>query len=404
MPLNSNPFANSTELSKFFITPELSQRYNLIKYLLQNSEQLLLVLAPQGAGKTCLLRNLELRNPGQLENNWLICRIDGEQSLSAEVLLTQLLAQFKINSKGKSIITSLENLRHHIIAARHKAKLPILLVDDAHLLPLASLKLLIELAMQGDNHNRMRVVLFCEPQITSILATSEFAIVHDSLIHTIDIPNLKSTQIRDYIYFHLRNYNNYKNCFVADNIIEQIYAQTNGLPQEINTVAYQILQKSAKTNIVHRSRLGLELAILVIFSLVLIWLYWTMPQLFHTPTAVTSIIEPEPVQYPVAPAIIQPITTTTDEQWLLAQDPKTYTIQIMAAHDPENLHNFVQQSALNEVKMFKTSYQGRAWYVLVYGIYPSRSAAEQELQNLQADSKPWVRSLSGIQTLINYTD
>ena len=52
-----DPFG--AKLYRYFLTPELSQRLNLIRHLLQNSEQLLLVLAENGCGKTAILNQLK---------------------------------------------------------------------------------------------------------------------------------------------------------------------------------------------------------------------------------------------------------------------------------------------------------------------------------------------------------
>jgi DamX protein len=95
---------------------------------------------------------------------------------------------------------------------------------------------------------------------------------------------------------------------------------------------------------------------------------------------------------------------TKDEQWLIQQNGEHYTLQVMGTHDPMNLSLFIQKYQLANVRMFETQYQDKAWYVLVSGVYSSRSAADQALselsESLKQNSKPWVRRLSGIQASI----
>ncbi|MCV6638941.1 AAA family ATPase [Candidatus Albibeggiatoa sp. nov. NOAA] len=427
--LTTNPFSQQGRVPRFFETPELVQRYNLIKHLIQNSEQLLLVLADMGSGKTSLLKQLHT----QANENWWIYQIDSTPALSSEVLLSNLLAEFKVGHEGKPSTVALENLRTHIAATRYKSQLPILLVDDAHLLPLATLKLLVELAMQGEAQTRIRVVLFCEPQITSILATPDFAIVHDSLIHTLDIPTLKKSQVKDYIQFYLKGTNYYyQNGFDDERLIDDIFEQSAGHPNEINLLAYQALQKYVgQQQTLHttpqpdkNNLLWAGLGILGLLFAVAAWLYWTMPELFlgkqPKPIEITMPVQPlvatdslqshtHVIPEDTAPPIVKlsiddnkPLTK--DEQWLIQQNGEHYTLQVMGTHDPMNLSVFIQKYQLANVRMFETQYQNKAWYVLVTGVYSSRSAADQALSQLpeplKQQSKPWVRRLSGIQTAI----
>ncbi len=418
----TNPFSQQGRITRFFETPELVQRYNLIKHLIQNSEQLLLVLAEAGSGKTCLLHQLKR----QANENWWIYHLESTPALSSEVLLSNLLSEFKVGHEGKPNNVALENLRSHIAATRYKSQLPILLVDDAHLLPLTTLKLLVELAMQGEVQTRIRVVLFCEPQITSILATPDFAIVHDSLIHTLDIPTLKKSQIKDYIQFYLKGTSYYyQNSFDDEKIINEIYEQSLGLPNEINLLAYQILQKHVDQQYnlyTHRNNknwLWSGLAILGLLLAVAAWLYWIMPglsderttqiEITSTPTmpkeqGLQSHTHLSPQSKPLSVPVDETKPLTKDEQWLLVQNGEHYTLQIMGTHDPMNLSAFIQKYQLTNIRMFETRYQDKAWYVLVFGVYSSRSVADQALnelpEQLRQESQPWVRRLSGIQASI----
>jgi DamX protein len=238
-----DPFG--AKLYRYFLTPELSQRLNLIRHLLQNSEQLLLVLAENGCGKTALLNQLKKIAAQQCEH-WWVYTLESSPALSPEALISKILAEFHVRQDGKPVPILQESLRSHIAATRYNGQLPILLVDDAHMLPLATLKLIVDLAMQGEALTRMRVGLFCEPQMTSILATPEFNIVHNTLIHTLDVPPFSKTQVRDYLQFRLQNSQyNHIHPFTSE-VIKKISVDTEGIPGEINLAAQQILRQFAE--------------------------------------------------------------------------------------------------------------------------------------------------------------
>jgi DamX protein len=183
----------------FYITPELTQRINLIHHLLQNSEQLLLVLADEHRGKSTLLHQVI----ATASEHWKIFTPASSPALSESALITTLLSAFNVRPEGKPLAAMRETLRSHIAATRYNGQLPILLVDDAHMLPLETLNFLVRLVMTGEPQTRMRVLLFCEPQITSIFAAPEFEIMRTTLIHTLDVPRFSDKQVRGYVKFQL---------------------------------------------------------------------------------------------------------------------------------------------------------------------------------------------------------
>jgi DamX protein len=473
-----DPFG--AKLYRYFLTPELSQRLNLIRHLLQNSEQLLLVLAENGCGKTALLNQLRKIAAQQCEH-WWVYTLESSAALSPEALISKILAEFHVRQDGKPVPVLQESLRSHIAATRYNGQLPVLLVDDAHMLPLATLKLIVDLAMQGEALTRMRVCLFCEPQMTSILATPEFNIVHNTLIHTLDVPPFSNTQVRDYLQFRLQNSQyNHIHPFTSD-IIKKISVDTEGIPGEINLAAQQILRQFAEqrphiptlTGSWSYSKLKWAIPIILVLLSIAGLIYWqsfqpgkeisslptinnalppqqpsaslfdevpvnptfpaeetNLPAQIYSPEANSDLttlppmteqpgdsllesVPSEPVDLAALPSANESSSTTQwldenhikGEDWLRYQNPGAYTIQVLGAHDQETLKKFLSQQPLEDVAMFKTLYHDKDWYVLVHGIYSSRSAALAALEklpvSLRQSTQPWARTLASIQKLIN---
>jgi len=474
--VQDDPFSSPS--GGYFLTPELNQRLNLIHHLIQNSEQLLLVLAEAGCGKTAFLTQLKKIAAQHCEHWWLYTPIS-TPALSPEVLVSNLLAAFNVRHEGKPIQVLQESLRNHIAATRYNGQLPVMLVDDAHKLPLATLKLIIELAMQGEALTRLRVVLFCELQITSILATPEFEIVQNSLIHTVDIPPLSKNQVRDYIQFRLQGSQYSRIHPFNSEIIKKIYVESEGIPAEVNLYAQQVLHKTAEPRHFYgraftATKLLWGLTLILILIGIAVVLYWRYPYLIEQNTqllplpverplpseaaqlpAVSTnepVVElPEPPQAATVdsieiqpPAALTPAaeetetqiaeetetqiaedTTSSDDiiirdpelqhllaeseiqgsEWLQHQDPENYTLQVLGAHDEFTLKQFLNQhQELTDMALFKTRYHQKDWYVLVYGIYPTREAALAARAQLPATllraTQPWARTLASIQKLL----
>jgi len=431
--LQEAPFG--TKPRGYFITSELNQRLNLIRHLIQNSEPLLLVLAELGCGKTALLNQLRKIASKQHEHWWLYT-LNSSPALSPEVLISTLLSAFNIRQEGKPTQVLQESLRNHLASTRYAGKLPILLVDDAHRLPLATLKLIIDLAMQGESLSKMRVVLFCEPQITSILATPEFEIVHHTLIHTLDIPPFSKTQTRDYLQFCLEGSKyNTLHLFTHD-LLKKIYLESEGIPAEINLCAQEVLHKFSQQR--NRSLLPSSLSYyklvwgipIIIFMMIgIALLYWYYPNLvnqeappqpelpiklplatgFETlPPAILSppSDSPPPTTTPLPPPMATPPVPSKGVEWLRQQSPETYTLQILGAYEEDTLQKFLTQYPfLNQkANVFKTSFNNKEWYVLMYGTFSTRPEALAALETfptpLRQNTHPWIRTLGSIQKLL----
>jgi len=446
---------------RYFLTPELNQRLNLIRHLIQNSEQLLLVLAKNGYGKTSLLKQLK-KVASKQDEHWWIYNFVSEPTLSPDSLFATVLAAFNIKQNGKPMPVLQESLRSHIAATRYNGQLPVLFVDDAHKLPLVTLKSIIELAMQGEPLTRMRVILFCEPQITSILAAPEFKIVQNNMVHTLDIPNFSPTQVRDYLQFRLRG-TKYADIhpFTSD-VIKKISAKSEGVPFNVNRYAQQILHQFEEPHhepTLNRSPFypklpwGIPMVlVLICIALLIYWKYLTpignnnlqpidmsfptgsSPSTLYdhvplTPTRQTtdtgaipqnltdlstdaanftgSGLRPE--NNAISPTPSVDLTSTTQigqtevrgEKWLRNQNPNAYTLQILGVHERITLRKFLLQYELDDIAMFKTTHSGKSWYVLVYGVYPTRQQALAALEtlppSLRQDTKPWARSIASVQ-------
>ncbi len=422
---------------QYYFTPELNQRFHLICHLIQNSEQLLLILAETGCGKTALLNQLKKTTEKEYQQ-WWIYTLTSSPALSPEAFISAILAAFNVRQDGKPLHVLQDSLRNHITATRYNEQLPVLFVDDAHKLPLATLKYIIELAMQGEPLTRMRVILFCEPQITSILATPEFEIVQKNMTHTLDIPPFSGAQVRDYLLFRLQN-SKYSTIHPFSNdIIKKIYRESEGIPGEINRYAQQVLRRFAEqrhdyplTPSLSYSKLLRGLAIVLVLLGIALWvwkspnspkespsessspsLYDQLPttQRAHdTEVTVPSATTPTltDVQAGVAASIdsMQNQIEVKREDWLRRQNPNAYTLQILGVHDSLTIEQFIAQHNRHKFAMFKTTFHQKDWYVLLYGIYPNHNQALIALETLPAElrqnTQPWIRTLASVQRRIN---
>jgi len=446
----------------YYLTPEISQRLNLIRHLIQNSEELILVLAEAGYGKTSLLNQLKTVARQQCEHWWIYTPISNA-NLSIESLISTLLIALNVRHDGKSSQVLQDSLRNHIAATRYNGQLPVLLVDDAHLLPLATLRFIVELASQGEPLTRMRVVLLTEPQLTQILATPEFTMIQNNLIHTIDVPTLSQTQVRDYLQFRLQN-SKYRHVhpFNSNEIIKKIYLESAGIPSQINIIAQRLLRQFIterlpasymSRNMEFQNRWLFNIPLILVLIGILLFIYWwsfpnndnnpkphnpvdennllaqaqpietfipgePLATLSNNPNSLTSTFSAfsstahDNLPNTITPDIPSQLLATQTklsikgEPWLRQQNPTAYTLQVIGAYDVETLRKFLVKYSLTNIAFFKTTHRNKDWYVLLYGIYPNRREALLALEQLPAtlrqSTQPWARSFASVQKLIEH--
>jgi septal ring-binding cell division protein DamX len=118
--------------------------------------------------------------------------------------------------------------------------------------------------------------------------------------------------------------------------------------------------------------------------------------------------EPEPIimQEPesaMAPEVIVPIMVEelTPEQEIMAMPASNYAVQVYASKTAESVEKFKSSKGLENLMTVRTDRSGSIVYVLV-DVHPDRSTANAAATQLEAatGSKPWVRSIAGLQKIV----
>lgn len=88
------------------------------------------------------------------------------------------------------------------------------------------------------------------------------------------------------------------------------------------------------------------------------------------------------------------------EAWLMDRNPQNFTLQMLASSEESTITGFIaEQSNPEQFNYYRRDHANSPW-VLVYGDYSSRAAAEAARDNLPSslrNQQPWLRSFQGIQ-------
>ncbi|WP_372875378.1 SPOR domain-containing protein [Pseudomonas sp.] len=117
------------------------------------------------------------------------------------------------------------------------------------------------------------------------------------------------------------------------------------------------------------------------------------------PAAVAAVAPPAPVVAPAPkPVAAAPAKAVAVDDWYAAQAGSRYTLQILGARAEDSAQAFVREYGA-QYHYFKKLHQGQPLYVVTYGSFGTREAAQVALKSLPGKvqaGKPWPRTFASI--------
>lgn len=125
------------------------------------------------------------------------------------------------------------------------------------------------------------------------------------------------------------------------------------------------------------------------------------PQSTPAPAAVST---PKPAPKPAPAPVSKPVSTPAvaggvSTSWYAQQPAANYTLQIMGSRSESNVQALAREGG-GQYRYFKKIHQGQPLYVLTYGSFTSRAAAQAAVKSLPAKlqaGKPWPRTIASVQ-------
>ena len=238
--LQEDPFSTSADSSFYYENPDLMQRLDMIQHLIGFSNQMIFVTGKHGIGKTSMLNRLEYYAP----DHWRVCNIEGQPMLNTPTLLRQLTSGFGVDISADAddlFQVYSDALQDHITNLERAMLTPVVLIDNAHELPIDAFILLFGFMQQDSGQARLKMALFCEPQITNMLESPQLKALTQNITHHLEIPAFTEAQTREYLEQRLQNAGlNGDFPFLADTV-RRIHRDAEGIAGKINTLAQQSL-------------------------------------------------------------------------------------------------------------------------------------------------------------------
>lgn len=175
----------------YLSTPDLEQLLNQMLQLSLAESLQLCIVGPRGAGKSSLRRRyLRQANP-----EWHICDIRARRGQTPGELLKALAVNADLPTDCGEVAL-LHLLAEYTTDLSRAGRVPILVIDDAHLLPASTLQLILQLSTETDNNPApWKLLIFSETPLNERLAKASGD--HPELMQgllTMNMPELSRDQ------------------------------------------------------------------------------------------------------------------------------------------------------------------------------------------------------------------
>ncbi|PLY15716.1 MAG: hypothetical protein C0631_06230 [Sedimenticola sp.] len=239
--LDQNDVSVSTAIDEdYFASAELTQKMNLLLHLTENGDRIALIKGLVNSGKSAFLQQFIRMSPG----NWLLCRIDANPLLQPDQLFDKLGKCFDVDIKADEIDYLLQRFEYLQLTGQ----MPVIVVDDAHQLPVASVIALFRLfERRVQNTALVKLLLFASPEMDAYLRTPQMQAMNLQLLQIMEMPVLTKEQTEEFAGFIFSREGVKHRIKLSVAEIDRLYRESAGKIGEVEAAVGRILKGKSKS-------------------------------------------------------------------------------------------------------------------------------------------------------------
>ncbi len=231
--LNEPPFKVTPITDFFFSGANRGEILDALVYAITDGEGIVKISGEVGSGKTMLCRMLLDKLPTSIKAIYL-----ANPSLSRDELLYAIADRLGLDLEGQRVNVILQNLQNDLEAKYARGERCVVLVDEAHAMPIETLEeLRLLYNLQVGKHKLLQIVLFGQPEMDEKLAQSNMRQLKDRIVHHFTILPLSQKIIHAYLMFRMRAAG-YKGPDIFSPAAEKLIGKASqGLMRRVNILA-----------------------------------------------------------------------------------------------------------------------------------------------------------------------
>lgn len=195
------PFRITPHTDFFFSGAKRGATLEALLYAIIHDEGIVKISGEVGSGKTMLCRVLMERLPPSVVVIYL-----ANPSLSRDDILYALADELGIEvpeSSRSGII--MRALQEHLVGRYAEGKQVVVLIDEAHAMPMDTLEEIRLLSnLESNRHKLLQLVLFGQPELDETLARTDMRQLRERITHNFNLEPLVREDIDQYLDFRMR--------------------------------------------------------------------------------------------------------------------------------------------------------------------------------------------------------
>ena len=231
--LEEPPFRITPHTEFFFAGANRGATLDALVYAITHDEGIVKLSGEVGSGKTMLCRVLIERLPQSVETIYL-----ANPSLSRDEILHAIADDLHITLPGARTTVLIRALQDHLIKLYGEGRRVVLLIDEAHAMPLESLEEVRLLSnLESTKHKLLQIVLFGQPELDEHLNLPSMRQLRERITHAFRLEPLVRSDIASYIDFRMRQAGYKGPAVFSAPALKRISAASEGLTRRINILA-----------------------------------------------------------------------------------------------------------------------------------------------------------------------
>jgi len=231
--LNEQPFKITPVTEFFFSGANRKEILEALIYSISEVEGIIKVSGEVGSGKTMLCRMLLEQLPKHIEPIYL-----ANPSLSREEMLYAIADALGLSVEHERIGVMMQNIQNKLEAKARDGKRVVVLVDEAHAMPIDTLEeLRLLYNLQVGSFKLLQIVLFGQPELNSKLDQPNMRQLKDRIVHNFHMQPLSRDILENYLMFRMRKAGYHGPNIFTPGAIKLIADASVGLMRRANVLA-----------------------------------------------------------------------------------------------------------------------------------------------------------------------
>ncbi|MCL4800795.1 MAG: AAA family ATPase [Burkholderiales bacterium] len=231
--LNEPPFRITPHTDFFFAGANRGATLEALLYAIGHEEGIIKITGEVGSGKTMLCRVLIERLPKHIETIYL-----ANPSLSRDEILHTIADDLRVSVEGRRTTVLLRALQEDLIRRYAAGKRVVVLIDEAHAMPLETLEEIRLLSnLESNRHKLLHIVLFGQPELDQHLSLPHMRQIKERIIHSFRLEPLVRDDVAQYIEFRMRAAGYRGPSVFTPAALRMIAQASQGLTRRVNILA-----------------------------------------------------------------------------------------------------------------------------------------------------------------------